>query len=120
MDSNAICKFSFRPAGNAVLSLRPDEDANAVPALAGQVANYTYKQLRDYFNGSRSHDQMTGEAKKLNEQDADDLAVWFSSLAPPENKSSSRDLARAEKMVEQGDGKHILPPCFVCHGSKVI
>jgi len=43
-----------------------DEDTNAVPAipaLAGQVANYTYKQLRDYFNGSRSHIQMTGEAK---------------------------------------------------------
>ena len=97
---------------------RDDETLPAIPALAGQVATYTYKQLRDYFNGSRSHDQMTGVAKGLTEQDAADLAVWFSSLPPQENKSSSQNLARAEKMVEQGDGKRILPPCFVCHGGK--
>ncbi|MCF7966381.1 MAG: cytochrome c4 [Methylobacter tundripaludum] len=97
---------------------RDDETLPAIPALAGQVATYTYKQLRDYFNGSRSHDSMTSIAKGLTEQDAADLAVWFNSLPPPQNKSASRNLARAEKMVEQGDGKRILPPCFVCHGNE--
>jgi cytochrome c553 len=97
---------------------RDGETLPAIPALAGQLATYTYKQLRDYFNGSRSHEQMTGVAKGLTEQDAADLAVWFSSLPPQENKSSSQNLARAEKMVGQGDGKRILPPCFVCHGGK--
>lgn len=97
---------------------RDDEILPAIPALAGQVATYTYKQLRDYLSGSRSHVQMTGVAKGLSEQDAADLAVWFSSLPRAENKSGSEKLARAEKMVEQGDGKRILPPCFVCHGSK--
>ncbi len=97
---------------------RDDEVLPAIPALAGQVATYTYKQLRDYLSGSRSHVQMTGVAKGLTEQDAADLAVWFSSLPPAANKSGSEKLARAEKMVEQGDGKRILPPCFVCHGSK--
>ena len=97
---------------------RDDEVLPAIPALAGQVATYTYKQLRDYLSGSRSHVQMTGVAKGLSEQDAADLAVWFSSLPRAENKSGSEKLARAEKMIEQGDGKRILPPCFVCHGSK--
>ena len=97
---------------------RDDEVLPAIPALAGQVATYTYKQLRDYLSGSRSHVQMTGVVKGLSEQDAADLAVWFSSLPRAENKSGSEKLARAEKMVEQGDGKRILPPCFVCHGSK--
>jgi cytochrome c553 len=97
---------------------RDDETLPAIPELAGQLATYTYKQLRDYFNGSRSHIQMTGVAKGLTEKDAADLAVWFSSLPPQENKSGNRNLARAEKMVEQGDGKRILPPCFVCHGGK--
>ena len=97
---------------------RDGETLPAIPALAGQVATYTYKQLRDYANGSRSHDSMTGIAKGLKEQDAADVAVWFSSLPAQENKSGSRNLARAEKMVEQGDGKRILPPCFVCHGGK--
>ena len=97
---------------------RDDEVLPAIPALAGQVATYTYKQLRDYLSGSRSHVQMTGVAKGLTEQDAADLAVWFSSLPRAANKSGNEKLARAEKMVEQGDGKRILPPCFVCHGSK--
>ena len=95
---------------------RDGETLPAIPALAGQVANYTYKQLRDYFNGSRSHDSMTGVAKGLDEQAAADLAVWFSSLAPPKNESGKQNLARAEKLVDDGDGKRILPPCFVCHG----
>jgi cytochrome c553 len=97
---------------------RDGETLAAIPALAGQLATYTYKQLRDYANGSRSHDSMTGIAKGLTEQDAADLAVWFSSLAPQENKAGSQNFARAETLVEQGDGKLILPPCFVCHGSK--
>ena len=95
---------------------RDGETLPSIPALAGQLATYTYKQLRDYANGSRSHAQMTGVAKGLSEQDAADLAIWFSSLPAQENKSSSQNLARAEKMVEQGDGKRILPPCSVCHG----
>ena len=97
---------------------RDDETLPAIPALAGQVANYTYKQLRDYFNGSRSHDSMTGVAKGLDEQAAADLAVWFAYLTPPKNESGKQNLSRAEKMVDNGDGKRLLPPCFVCHGGK--
>ncbi|MDO9104974.1 MAG: c-type cytochrome [Methylovulum sp.] len=97
---------------------RDDETIPAIPALAGQVATYTYKQLRDYFDGSRSHDAMTAIAKGLSEQDAADLAVWFSSLPMPQNQANSQIAVRAEKMVGQGDGKRILPPCSVCHGSR--
>jgi cytochrome c553 len=97
---------------------RDNETLPAIPALAGQVATYTYKQLRDYSNGNRSHDSMTSIANGLTDQDAADLAIWFNSLPPQENKSGSQNLARAQKMVEQGDGKRILPPCFVCHGAK--
>lgn len=97
---------------------RDGETLPSIPALAGQLATYCYKQLRDYAGGSRANDQMTGIAKGLTEQDAADLAVWFASLPVQENKSSGGNLDKAEKMVEQGDGKRILPPCFVCHGGK--
>jgi cytochrome c553 len=60
---------------------RDGETLPAIPALAGQIATYTYKQLRDYANGNRNHVQMTGVAKGLTEQAAADLAVWFSSFA---------------------------------------
>ena len=113
------CKSCHGDKGQGIKEeTRDGETLPAIPALAGQLATYTYKQLRDYFNGSRSHIQMTGIAKGLSEQDAAALAVWFSSLPKQENKSSSQNFARAEKMVEQGDGKRILPPCFVCHGGK--
>ncbi len=113
------CKSCHGDKGQGVKAeIIDDETLPSIPALAGQVANYTYKQLRDYADGSRSHIQMTGVAKGLTEQDAADLAVWFGSLSAVENKSGKQNLDRAEKMVEQGDGKRILPPCFVCHGSK--
>ncbi len=97
---------------------RDGEVLPAIPALAGQVANYTYKQLRDYFNDSRNNSSMSGIAKGLSEQDAADLAAWFASLALPENKAARPPSAKAETMVSQGDGKRILPPCSTCHGSR--
>lgn len=92
--------------------------AALAPALAGQVANYTFKQLRDYASGQRTDPTMTDIAKNLSEQATADLAVWFSTLPPPKASGSSANLERAEKMVADGDGKRILPPCFVCHGAK--
>ncbi|WP_394753656.1 c-type cytochrome [Crenothrix sp.] len=95
-----------------------DETIPAIPALAGQVANYTFKQLRDYFNGDRSNDSMTSIAKGLTEQDAADLAAWYAWLPAPKQKTANNEkLAIAEKMAKEGDGKRILPPCFVCHGA---
>lgn len=113
------CKSCHGEKGEGIKpETRDDETIPAVPALAGQVANYTYKQLRDYSNGSRTNDSMTAIAKSLSEQDAADLAAWFSSLPMPQPKAAGQNSARAEKMVEQGDGKRILPPCSVCHGSR--
>jgi len=86
------------------------------PSLAGQLATYTYKQLRDYAKDQRSHSVMTVTAQGLSEQDAADLAVWFSTLKPADG-SGNQPSVKAEKMVEQGDGKRIVPPCFVCHGA---
>lgn len=97
---------------------RDDEVLPAVPSLAGQVPNYTYKQLRDYLDGSRSDTAMTTVAKALSEQDIADLAVWFGSLPAPQIGSGSQGLTRAETIVKDGDGKRILPPCFACHGAK--
>ena len=96
---------------------RDDGKIPAIPALAGQVPNYMFKQLRDYFNGDRSNDTMTAIAKGLSEQDAADLAVWYASLSLPKPTGKNQDVSAAENMVEAGDGKRILPPCFVCHGA---
>jgi cytochrome c553 len=88
------------------------------PSLAGQVANYTYKQLMDYAKGHRVNTLMTSIAGGLSEQDAADLAAWFSSLPRPAAKKADKELDKALKLVEAGDGKRIIPPCFTCHGNK--
>ena len=90
---------------------------DSYPSLAGQLATYTYKQLRDYADGKRTHMLMNSVAAGLSEQDSADLAAWFASLPAPEHKVDKKtDLKQAERLVAQGNGKKIVPPCFVCHG----
>ena len=112
------CKacHGLRGEGTAA-ETRDGEIIPAIPALAGQTANYMFKQLRDYYNGDRDNDIMTGIAKGLSEQDAADLAAWFSSLSLPTQPIKMEDVSAAESLVKSGDGKRILPPCFVCHGA---
>ncbi len=112
------CKSCHGDQGQGVKAETQDGDTiPAVPALAGQLATYTFKQLRDYANGDRSNDTMIGIAKNLSEQDAADVAAWFGSLPRTIGTGAAPVQTRASKMVELGDGKRILPPCFTCHGS---
>jgi cytochrome c553 len=115
------CKACHGERGEGSPVVEQDgEITPAVPGIAGQLATFLYKQLRDYANGERTDSSMTGIAKSLSEQDAADLAAWFASLSLPMNDQDSDDskLAAAKKIVREGDGKRILPPCFVCHGQK--
>lgn len=89
---------------------------DAFPSLAGQLATYTYKQLRDYADNKRTHMLMNSVAAGLSEQDSADLAVWFASLPEAKNKVKIQDLDKAEVLVAKGNGKKIIPPCFTCHG----
>lgn len=93
------------------------ETTPAIPALAGQLATYTYKQLRDYANDDRSNPTMSAIAKGLSEQDMVDIAAWYASFTRPKHPVSNVDVSGAMKLVKDGDGKRILPPCFVCHGA---
>ncbi len=90
---------------------------DAFPSLAGQLATYTYKQLRDYADNKRSHMLMNSVATGLSKQDSADLAVWFESLPEAKNKVKIQELEKAEVLVTRGNGKKIIPPCFTCHGS---
>lgn len=90
---------------------------DAFPSLAGQLATYTYKQLRDYADDKRTHTLMNSVAAGLNEQESADLAVWFASLPAAEYKVKMQTLDKAEVLVAKGNGKKIIPPCFTCHGS---
>lgn len=87
------------------------------PSLAGQLATYIYKQLRDYADSKRMHVLMNSVAEGLSEQDSADLAVWFESLPEAQHKVKMQKVEKAEVLVARGNGKKIIPPCFTCHGS---
>ncbi|MGL4234266.1 MAG: c-type cytochrome [Casimicrobium sp.] len=50
------------------------------PHLAGQPAIYFIEQMKAYRSGKRPHEVMSVIAKSLNEQDIDNLAVWYESI----------------------------------------
>ncbi len=88
------------------------------PSLSGQLATYTYKQLRDYADNKRINALMNSVAAELSQQQSADLAIWFESLPPPQHRSKQTKLDIAKTLVTKGNGKKIIPPCFTCHGTK--
>ena len=52
-----------------------------VPQLAGQHAAYIVQALKEYKAGDRAHKTMHAQASSLSEQDMQDIAAYFESLA---------------------------------------
>ena len=88
------------------------------PSLAGQLATYTYKQLKDYKDEKRADNlMMVGLAKPLVDQDMADLAVFYAKQPLPTAMQSDKDPSDdVQTLVWRGDGKRLLPPCASCHG----
>ena len=87
------------------------------PSLAGQRAEYHYKQMMDYRDNKRNHGIMQNFATTLDKQTIANLAVWYASQKLP--------LATVEKatpasirLAIRGDGTRLIPPCAGCHGAK--
>lgn len=103
------------------------------PSLAGQPPAYTYKQLRDYQDGTREHAIMSALAETLSEQDIVDVGAWYAAqdiAAPPPSTGGLRlpfvSAARAQETVPEdvwrlvrfGDSQRHIAPCMVCHGTR--
>lgn len=88
------------------------------PSLAGQLARYTYKQLKDYKDGKRADNpMMSGLAKPLDDQKMADLAAFYAAQPLPSGKPSDGDSEdTAQTLVWRGDGTRLIAPCASCHG----
>ena len=78
-EKSATCAACHGPDGNAPV--------NIYPKIAGQHADYIYKQLQEFKLGMTSGGKegrmdpvMSGMAMPLSDQDMKDLAAYFSSL----------------------------------------
>jgi cytochrome c553 len=89
------------------------------PSLAGQRAEYTYKQLLDYKSGLRNEDHraniMVVVTQLLDKQQMADLSAFYAAQPQP----CPQGLAKpAPALVTVGDPKRLITPCAACHGAK--
>lgn len=113
--SAAICMACHQADGNG-MNIPGGE---SWPRLAGLDANYIYKQLKEFKNGTRVNASMLPFATMLDDQQMKDLAVYYSQQKAGAGAHGGADaelLAYGEKLVTKGDWDRYIVPCGTCHG----
>ncbi len=97
-----------------------EPDRDKYPMLSGQVAPYTFKQLKDYQSGDRKHKKMREATEKLSDQQLADLSAWFASrpLPVPELDAEVEVREETRQLVFKGDKTRLIQPCAACHGER--
>ena len=114
---NAVCAACHGVDGNSALDINPK--------IAGQHANYLYKQLSEFKLASqtggsegRNNAVMNGMAAVLSDQDMKDLAAYFASqeMKPGETPEDVVDAGAA--LYRGGDEARGITACIACHGPR--
>jgi cytochrome c553 len=92
-------------------------DVSNFPRLAGQIAEYTAKQLHDYKYGGRPNPVMTPIAMSLNAQEREALSQYFEkqTLIPAYSNRPQKTLL-GQKIFRGGVKERNVPACMSCHG----
>jgi cytochrome c553 len=98
----------------------PDREKH--PTLAGQLATYTFKQLRDYKDGSRKNRKMSEAVERLTDGQLAALAAWYAKQPIPkvevdEEATVSEDtmklVFRGERLCQgQTCQRHLQPHAY--------
>ncbi|UYG03585.1 cytochrome c4 [Halomonas sp. LR3S48] len=92
--------------------------APSFPHLAGQQTTYLAKQIIDIRDGKRLVPEMAGQVDDFSDQDAWDVAAFFTQQdanigqADPEEEA----LMRGQELYRAGDMAKGIPACAACHG----
>ncbi|KTF14056.1 c-type cytochrome [Pseudoalteromonas sp. H105] len=116
-EKSATCAACHGPDGNAPV--------NIYPKIAGQHADYIYKQLVEFKSGMTSGGKegrmdpvMSAMAMPLSDQDMKDIAAYFSTLNMSEG-TTPKDVVEAGAMLyKAGDAERGIPSCASCHGPR--
>jgi cytochrome c553 len=109
-----VCAACHAPDGNSV--------AAANPKIAGQIAEYLQKQLRDFKAQSgkkplRESAIMNGMVANLSDDDMKGLAAFYAGQGQKPAAAGDKDLAAlGQKLWRGGDSTHGIPACAGCHG----
>lgn len=111
-----VCVACHQADGNGLESA----GASSWPRLAGLDAVYLASQMRAFKSGERTNAEMRPFAQMLNDEQIDDIAVYYSTLpakAPEATVAVSDDvLAAGKKLALQGDWDRYIVSCVSCHG----
>jgi len=88
------------------------------PNLASQHVSYITKQIQNFQKGARVNEIMSGMVAGLSEQDAKDIAAYFSSqtVKPSTLKVDSEIIKTGRKIYKGGNRYSGVPACAGCHG----
>lgn len=92
------------------------------PKLAGQIPEYTEKQLANFKPGAngkaeRANPVMGGFAATLSAEDVRNVAAYFGSQQSKGGAARNKDtLLQGQKLWRGGDVAKGLPACASCHG----
>lgn len=86
------------------------------PKIAGQHANYLYKQLMEFKNGKRKDASMAGMVASLSEADMHDLAAYYASQTGSKGATSEDQLALGQTIYRAGNATTGVSACAACHG----
>lgn len=86
------------------------------PKLAGQHAEYTHKQLKDFKDGNRVNAQMGPMVASLSDEDMADIAAYFSTQKIKKGAANPELIELGEKIYRAGDAESGVAACIACHG----
>jgi cytochrome c553 len=90
----------------------------ANPHLAGQVPEYTTRQLRHFKDGVRQNDVMQAMVASLSDEDMRALGSYF--FRQPQKGGAARDaelVTLGQRLYRGGDPARNLPACAGCHAA---
>ncbi len=95
------------------------------PKIAGQHAEYIYKQLKEFKLGmtsggkeGRMDPSMSAMAMPLSDQDMKDVAAYFSSINMTPGTTPEDVVELGSKLYKAGDAERGIPACAACHGPR--
>ena len=103
---SAVCASCHGVDGNSLVPM--------YPKLAGQHAEYTTKQLKEFKSGVRKNPIMAGMVAALSEQDMAELGAYFASQKSTPGNGNGSELGK--KLYFGGDASRGITACIACHG----
>ncbi len=109
------CAACHGPDGNSAIPMNPK--------IAGQHADYLYKQLTEFKlamttggQEGRNNAVMGGMVMPLSDQDMKDLAAYYSSQELKTGETPEDAIEPGEALYRGGDETRGITACIACHG----